>query len=616
MKVWGRLRRGNWGSLSVALLAVACSSDPEQAQQPRPQPFPRELSLYVPVRDGTRIAVDVHLPRGIQQGTVVPTILRVTRYWRAIELLDGGLLEDPYGEAIARHGYAYVTMDVRGSGASFGVSTAPWSPEEVLDYRDVLDWLVEQPWSNGRVGALGDSYEANTAAMLSALDHPAVRAVVPRFFDLDVYRSPALPGGLFDELFLRNWSDLTKALDEGDLCGVTRAASDAECQETLREIRGPRRVQEDADRSLLAQAMAEHAGNTEVYPAVSAITYRDDPFGAGGPTLSEVTPFAHTAAIDRGNVPWLSWGSWFDSGTADAALSAFATFSNPQSVIIGPWSHGALFDANPYRAADAPLELSEEDQLEQALTFLDTYVRGDAAPAERSIRYYTVVEGEWRTTATWPPPGIETLSWYLAAEAQLASAPPSVAGSDRYDVDFTATTGAANRWATQRDGSDVIYADRASEAPKLLTYTSEPLSEALRVVGHPVIRLYLSTTREDGALFVYLEDVAPDGSVTYVTEGELRLLHRRTSAAPYVAFGPQHSFLRADSAPLVPGTTELVELTLLPVSVLIGNGHRLRVSVAGHDADTFRRYPEEGDVELTVEWSPERASSLALPILR
>jgi uncharacterized protein len=148
-----------------------------------------------------------------------------------------------------------------------------------------------------------------------------------------------------------------------------------------------------------------------------------------------------------------------------------------------------------------------------------------------------------------------------------------------------------------------------------LTYTSDPLPAALRVVGHPVVGLYLSSTRDDGALFVYLEDVAPDGRTTYITEGLLRLLHRRTNDSPYVSFGPQHSFLRADGAPLIPGQSELVELTLLPVAVLIREGHRLRVSIAGHDADTFRRYPEEGPVELTVERSPTQASHLSLPFL-
>jgi putative CocE/NonD family hydrolase len=613
--IGSRLAVRVWGGLSGLLVAgTAGCSDAAGPTDPPATARRAELhSLYVPVRDGTRIAIDVHLPPGLTERARLPTILRITRYWRAIEQTNGQRIPDEYADPIAAQGDVYVTMDVRGSGASFGVSTAPWSPEEVLDYRDVVDWIVEQPWSNGRVGAIGISYEANTAALLSTLDHPAVRAVVPRFFDFDPYRSPVLPGGLFDEAFIRSWSVLTSGLDNGDACAALGATPGLECQKM--GIRGPARVDEDPDGKLLAQAIADHQSNTEVYPAASAITYRDDPYGSEGPSLSELSPFAYAAAVDRGAVPWLSWGSWYDSGTADAALTAFASFHNPQRVIIGAWSHGALFDADPYHAPNAPIDLQPAEQLQQALSFLNDYLQRDAPAPERSISYYTTGEGEWRTTTTWPPPGSEQRSWYLAADARLDTEPPAAVGRDSYAVNFTATTGSANRWATQNGGGDVVYPDRAPESAKLLSYTSDPLPAPLRVVGHPIIQLYVSSTREDGALFAYLEDVAPDGRVTYVTEGLIRLLHRRTTLSPYVSFGPQQSFLRADALPLVPGQSELVALTLLPVSALIRDGHRLRVSIAGHDADTFRRYPEDGPVELTVERSPQQASLLTLPYL-
>jgi len=397
--------RGGISGLLVACIA-ACSDAAAPTDHPATARRAERHSLYVPVRDGARIAIDVHLPPGLAEGARLPTILRITRYWRAIEQTNGQTMPDEYADAIATQGNAYVTMDVRGSGASFGVSTAPWSREEVLDYRDVVDWIVEQPWSNGRVGAIGTSYEANTAALVSALDHPAVRAVVPRFFDFDPYRSPVLPGGLFDEAFIRSWSVLTGGLDNGDACTALGATAGPECQEV--GIRGPVRVDEDTDGKLLGQAIAEHQSNTEVYPAASAITYRDDPYGTQGPSLSEISLFAYAAAVDRGGVPWLSWGSWYDSGTADAALSAFATFHNPQRVIIGAWSHGALYDADPYHVPNAPNALQPAEQLQQALTFLNDYLQDDAPPPERSISYYTAGEGEWRTTTTWPPPAPRT----------------------------------------------------------------------------------------------------------------------------------------------------------------------------------------------------------------
>ena len=117
-------------------------------------------SVYVGMRDGTRIAVDVYLPKDLPPGERVPAILSQTRYCRSFEyrrpldLLLGGPRDLPFVERFVRHGYAVVVADARGTGASFGNQSGFWSPDEVRDEAEVVDWMVRQPWSNGRVGAL------------------------------------------------------------------------------------------------------------------------------------------------------------------------------------------------------------------------------------------------------------------------------------------------------------------------------------------------------------------------------------------------------------------------------------------------------------------------------
>src|SRR5580765_345997 len=96
-------------------------------------------ALYVSADDATPLAMDVWLPLWRLPGTKLPTVLKLTRYWRNID-------ERSLGDLAATRGYAFVTVDVRGTGASFGVSRSPWSPEEVQDYRTVIDWIVSQPW--------------------------------------------------------------------------------------------------------------------------------------------------------------------------------------------------------------------------------------------------------------------------------------------------------------------------------------------------------------------------------------------------------------------------------------------------------------------------------------
>ena len=116
-------------------------------------------AVYVPMRDGVRIALDVVLPDPLPPGGKVPTILTMTRYWRARE----GTGPDAMETLFTSHGYAVVSGDSRGTGASSGTWLHPRQPGEVKDFGEVVDWIAAQPWSDGNVGATGTSYAANTA---------------------------------------------------------------------------------------------------------------------------------------------------------------------------------------------------------------------------------------------------------------------------------------------------------------------------------------------------------------------------------------------------------------------------------------------------------------------
>ena len=124
-----------------------------------------QRSLYLTMRDGVKIAVTVVLPKDLPTDQKIPAILNMTRYWRARQ---GG---EP-NAFIPAHGYATVFVDARGTGASYGVWKAPFTQDEVKDYSEVVNWIVAQPWSNGKVGAIGNSYTGNTALWLAVDDEP------------------------------------------------------------------------------------------------------------------------------------------------------------------------------------------------------------------------------------------------------------------------------------------------------------------------------------------------------------------------------------------------------------------------------------------------------------
>ena len=182
-------------------------------------------------------------------------------------------------------------------------------------------------------------------------------------------------------------------------------------------------------------------------------------------------------------------------------------------------------------------------------------------------------------------------------------------------MDFEATTGNQNRWYTQMGGGDVIYPDRAESDRRLLTYTSAPLERDVEVTGNPVITLRLTSTASDGAFFVYLEDVGPDGRVTYVTEGMLRGIHRLVTTAPYRTMYPYHSYRERDAAAMVPGALTELRFGLFPVSVLFKRGHRIRIAIAGADKDTFGRIPAEGAVTWRVSRTGGAPSYIDLPVI-
>jgi putative CocE/NonD family hydrolase len=578
-------------------------------------------SVYVEMSDSTQIAVDVLLPSNLKPGQRLPTVLRGVRYWRSFEytpvgsllssFADNALTEEEDPENWSRAGYALVVVDVRGSGASFGQWSSLWSDREIADLGEVVDWIVEQPWSNGSVGAYGISYEGNTAELLARLNHPAIKAVAPQYSDVDVYAHTVAPGGVFNQWFAQSWDNFTRRLDADDMC-VFVEGTGTTCEQAQFLFTGVKRVDADTDGAQLAAAIAGRS-DANAYEAAQAIEYRDDEWGSTGRTIDDMGSSSDKEAIEKSNVPMYVWVSWIDSASVEGALERYREFSNPQKLIIGPWCHGGGCHVDPFLPADTPTDPSEEEQFEMLAAFFDAYLKDDAGQAPTfDITYYTLGEGKWKTTEVWPPEGFTPQHWYFAPNGALATSfPTDETGADEYTVDWTTTTGDATRWHTGLMRTDVVYPDRADEDEKLLTYTSAPMETDVEITGNPVITLYVASTETDGAFHVYLEDVAPDDRVTYITEGIMRTIHRAESGARPE---PHHTFERADAAPMVPGEVTEIRFNLYATSVLIEKGHRIRIAIAGHDASVFARYPAAGTPVLTVQRNSVCPSHVELPM--
>lgn len=545
-----------------------------------------QRSFYLTMRDGVKIAVQLVLPNDLPAGQKIPAILNLTRYWRAQQ---GG---EP-NAFIPSHGYATLFVDARGTGASFGVWKAPFSQDEVKDYSEVVNWIVAQPWSNGKVGAIGNSYTGNTALWLASTMNPAVKAVIPRHYEFDLYDETPYPGGLLTDWLIKTWNEGNRQLDSNP---------------------GVRLVDEDSEQKLYQEATKHRAENMDVYAAALQTTFRDD--RAFGSTLDELSLHSYSAQIEKSNVAINEWGGWFDACTAEAVLKTFLTLKNNQRAVIGPWNHGASQNASPYQTP-----ASQRVMLQfEFLRFFDHYLKDvdTGVNNDKRLFYFTVGEERWKETDRWPVAGTTMTSWYFNENNSLSTKQPTAnSGEDRYTINFDATTGAKNRWHTQV-GGDVIYPDRAEEDKKLLTYTTASLEADMEITGHPIVSLFITSTHTDGAFFAYLEDIDENGKVTYLTEGELRALHRRVSneQSPTKLPIPYHTFLKKDALPLKPGEVAELRFALQPISVLIKKGHRLRVAIAGHDKDTFIRIPAEGTPAIAMQRNTRALSRIELPIVK
>lgn len=607
------------GIASVGLIGFLL---PTPGSQLTPAGIKHNSAFYLTMRDGVKIAVDLWLPSGLEPTQRIPTTLRFTRYARAqepgfIRRIALGLGLDkvhPVMQMLFDADYAVMLVDARGSGASSGNRGAEISPEEVADMGEVVEWVTQQSWSNGKVAAFGVSYVGTTSEMLTINAHPAVKAVLPLFSDFDGYTGLVKPGGVGAIQFVSAWGQSNQYIDNNELC---QGETGLLCVLSKLWTTGIKPVDSDTNGRELTEIIRQR-NNYDVSASMKALIYRDDPLSDH--TLNEVFPAGHSQAISKANVPMQAWVSWLDAATVDGAIARYNSFSNPQQLIITPFNHGGSKNADPFSDEFTPAIPSRHQQYQQRIAFLDRFLKTEhSAPPPNNIRYYTLGEAVWKETAVWPPAGLETRRWYFNANQALTkSAPTTSITKDNYVVNYTATTGPRNRWLANLSGSrDIVYPDRAVQDKKLVIYDSEPMETAIEITGRPVVTLQVDSNREDGAFHVYFEDVAPDGSVTYITEGILRAIHRKVSpeAPPYYIEGPYHSFNRKDAMPLTKGEVNTLEIGLITTSVMIKAGHRLRIAIAGHDASVFERIPSTGISVVNIHRSANFPSFVEFPVV-
>jgi putative CocE/NonD family hydrolase len=593
----------------------------------------RRASDYLSLRDGLRLAYELILPtrKGVVTTERLPVLFKYTPYLRTWTIFDedghnriadfidldwqtkamlrvrfwlskDGHLFDPlfrtrWLEAMVKHGYAVVVVERPGTGASFGVIN-PLFEANVREIDEILDWIAAQPWSNGKIGMYGDSYQAMVQFPAAATGNPHLKAIFPASAPLELYDDIQYRGGVYNRAF------------------STFFAGAASHLETLVTP-----VDSDRDGALLAQALEQRRSETlreRLDLSSQEFAYRDS-IASGGLNVWEeaVALYPFIDRINQSKVPVYLTGGWYDI-FAPALLLWYHNLTVPKRLTIRPLDHTGMDET------DFDLDYAAE-----AHRWFDYWLKGiqNGIMDEPDLHYYVLgapTDEAWRASSQWPIASHEPTPLYLGpgksgtvASANdgllLTQAPGAPDAFDAYTVDYTTTTGSRSRWSAVNWPRD--YPDMRTNDAKALTYTTPPLPFDVEVVGYPIAHLWLAGDAPDLDVFVYLEHVDRSGASTYVTEGTLRASHRALSEAPFKNLDlPFHSHYRSDLAPLPGGKPVELAIAMLPTGYRFPEGSRIRIAIAFTDRDNFDTPLLSPPPHLQMLRGSEHASYVELPV--
>jgi len=609
------------GTLGYSFVAPETDSTEVQEQSPL---YDREMtykghkltSYYVEMDDGIKLAVNVYLPKGLKKGEKIPAILFQTRYWRAVGLKwpFSGLTDMvPHTSnfpvlEFPKYGYGLVTVDVRGSGASEGTKTLTLCDiREVMDSKNMIDWVVEQEWCDGNVGATGVSYIGNTALYSTYNQHPNLKAVVPTYSLWDIYDDVSAPGGIYFHQFISQYGDFCESLDR-NIIPPSRQKRGARLSYGVERVKG-------FSKKDMEKIVSQHACNHYHRTEGGTAEFMDDKFTINGDfrVRDVMSPHQFEDSIKGSGAAIYSWSGWWDAAFAHAAVRQFINLDDGRNRLrLGPWNHGGGANVSPNVA-----QASKHDDVKEIVRFFDYHLKGMDNGLDESPRvyYYTMGENIWKTSDVWPIEA-ELKPLYLS---ENSIADWSVSESDSftaYTVDTTHALHGDDRWSFATSHTGVTYSDATAEDSITVIFTLAELEEDVEVTGHPQVNLYLKSATEDGSVFAYLEDVDENGNVWKVTDGQFRFVHKKLQDTPphYEDVVPYHSYLKVDAEPMDTSKVELVSFDMLPTSHLFKKGHKIQIRLAGVDTYNFKMlYPNGGAWE--IHHDAEHPSHVELPVV-
>jgi putative CocE/NonD family hydrolase len=518
--------------------------------------------IRIPMRDGIVLVASVY--RSVSDEPK-PVILVRTPY---TESMTRTL---PVGPALEA-GFAVVVQNCRGTAGSEGELRA--FENESNDGLDTIDWLAEQPWTNGRVCMYGASYLGMAQLAVSGRNPSGLAAIVPivathNYRDGLVYRQGAMQLGQG-----LGWHMLKTAQTLGE-----RAQRGEDIAARMGAFLDISRDMEATFRTL---PLTDITAVTDVLPSWKTWLDKeaDKAYWEG---INYTADRTHTA------VPAMHVGGWFDlflGGTLDnyttiahGAVSGEARIN--QHLVVGPWTHADQSGAagELYFGAGAAQAIRLE---EQQLRFLRESVDGIKSSIP-PVQIFVMGTDRWRSEQEWPLARTDWQKWYLRPDGTLGAQDPT-ANADPLQyvhdpLNPVPTVGGGTLINGGPDGGMGYMPgsrdQRVLESRKdVLRFTGPVLEENVEVTGPLSVTLFAATSANDADFTAKLVNVYPDGRAMGIADGIVRARYRNGMDAP---------------ATVEPGAVYEYTIDLVATSQVFKKGHRIRVDIASSNFPCYDR---------------------------
>jgi predicted acyl esterase len=500
-----------------------------------------QLGVTIRMSDGVNVSVRIYKPEG---DGPFPTLFAASPYRYDNDDVPPTMVffwheVGPIRWYVER-GYAYVHLDVRGSGRSEG-EYGFFNRRERRDLYETIEWIAEQSWSNGKIGGIGQSYYSAAQWCMAAERPPHLTCIAPYDGHMDFYRGWIYPGGIQGYFAQVWWNGSVRIANKFPANGVQ-----------------PRDVPYD-----LVHDIMEH-------PLIDA-------FWEGrslDKQLAEVT------------IPVYSIGVWVKRDLHLAGnIRGYHLVKGPKKLMMSgvPTLPQALAEF-----------ASTEFHQKTLAPFYDHYLKGadtdyqTRAPVEYFLNGANIV----RNDTEWPPASVREHSLYLKSGPSgtvTSLNDGSLAASQEKGESSTSYSYPDPQWAI---GSVALTRRGPDPVRRVVTYTSSPLKTDLTLAGAPIIVLHLSTTRTDANVIAKLSVQQPQSdedrradinpTATVLAKGWLRASQRALDPSQSLRGEPY--LAHKDRAPLVPGTVYELVIEMTHMAYRFAAGTRIRLELCCSDS--------------------------------